>query len=263
MLAKASADDSGKNQYYLNYQHNISQDELQRIERYLTQSMDSDEADLFELDLKTDPVLKDKTSEVRLLLLGIAEHSLKARLQLYHDEMPGIKTPESKPLVSINRRSWLVAAAVLTVVVTSVWTLFSNRNSYDRLYSEFYQPDPGLPTYMSSTSDYEFDKGMVAYKNKEYDKAIAGWIPLLPSGRHNDTLNYFLGAAYQAIDNEKEALANLSLVVSDTSSVFSKDACWYLGLVHLKNGATDSAVTYIQRSGHPHTNTILDALKTR
>lgn len=242
-------------------QHTITPDEFERIERYLTQSMDENEANLFTHELNTDIVLKEKVAEVRLLLIAISEESLKVNLDRYHGNIEEKSKPvrNDAPVVSMKRR-WLVAATILAMLATSVWVFLNQSNNYGKLYSRFYLPDPGLPTYMSSSADYNFDKGMVAYKDKDYKQAITEWMPLLRAQPANDTLNYFVGAVFQAMDENEKAIPKLQLVASDTTSVFNKDACWYLGLSYLKTGLSDSAVIYIERSGNTDAPQILQAL---
>jgi tetratricopeptide (TPR) repeat protein len=248
----------------LNYPHNISPEELERIERYLTGSMEESEANVYSQELEASDLLKEKTREVRLLLLAINEQSLQQALHGYHDEMNGAKNGIKKnaKVMPISRK-WLMAACAIGIIMISVWAILQMRNQNERLYSEYYKPDPGLPTYMSSSSDYNFQKAMVEYKNGEFDKALKAWTALLNAKPGNDTLKYFVAVTYLGLGESQRAIEKLQPVASDTASAFNKDACWYLGLSYLKQNRLDSALIYIDRSGHPESVHILQALKTK
>ncbi len=234
--------------------HNISPEELERIERFLANEMNAAGKESFLLELDKDASLREKTEEVKLLLLGIQEAALKERLQDFHRE---IKPRTSKPAPIFSIKKWLAAASVLFAVALSVWWFLYNKPANEKLYSRYYSPDPGLATLMSSSSKYEFDKAMVEYKSGEYDKALTSWKLLLSQNPGNDTLTYFIGVASQAAGKEEQAITNLQMIAADTGSVFCKDACWYLGLAYLKKKETQAAVEYIEKSGYPQAMDII------
>jgi tetratricopeptide (TPR) repeat protein len=246
----------------LKYSNNISPEELERIERFLANEMLNDEAQAFVEELSTNEQLREKTEEVKLLLVGISELSLEERLEGFHKEiLPAFDLKKKPGVVSLGRKL-LVAASVLAVVF-GVWWFLHNENSNKELYSKYYTPDPGLATVMSGSSDYTFNKAMVEYKNGEYDKALQAWKLLYEENSGNDTLAYFIGAAYQAKKDNENAIASLQQVATDTESVFYKDACWYLGLSYLKQGKTNQAVEYIQKSDHPQREAILKTINKK
>ena len=131
------------------------------------------------------------------------------------------------------------------------------------MYSEYYKPDPGLITAMGVSDNYTFEKAMVDYKNGDYDKAIKGWLSLKSNQATNDTLDYFLGAAYQASGQYDTAIPYLEKIASEKENTFNKDACWYLGLALLRKGNKELAATYIQQSGYPQSPELLNALNKK
>lgn len=237
--------------------HNISPEELERIERFLTNEMPENEAIAFAGELKGNTILQEKTEEVRLLLLGISEQSLQNRLDDFHKEI-GVRVVSKKntPVVTL-REKLLIAASVLAIISLSLWWFLQNESQSEKIYSNYYKPDPGLATVMGSTSDYDFEKAMVEYKNGEYEKALKAWQALLAKKPGNDTLVYFIGSAYQAMGDNDNAINNLQQITADSNSAFYKDACWYLGLSYLKKAETNKAIDLIQRSGHSQADAIL------
>lgn len=240
----------------MNHKYNISPEELEQIERYITGDMRDHERNEFEELLNADPQLKEKAEEVRLLMIGISEHALSGKLDDFHKEI--IAARKNSSVVPFGRKL-LMAASILTVTCLTVWWFVVRKSADEALYAKFYSPDPGLATVMGSSSAYDFEKAMVEYKNGEYDKALTAWTNLLKDNPSSDTLNYFIGAAYQAKADERSA-AFLEKVASDTSSVFYKDACWYLGLYYMKTAQKEKALEFIQRSGHPKSAEAINAI---
>ncbi|MBL7696556.1 MAG: hypothetical protein JNK79_00285 [Chitinophagaceae bacterium] len=244
----------------MNHNYNISPEELEKIERFITGGMSSAEAKEFEELLNNNAQLREKTDEIRLLLIGISEHALSEKLDDFHKEVPPVEMPRGR-VVPLGRKL-LIAASVLAIAFVTIWWFVGRKTDDEALYARLYSPDPGLATVMGNSSEYDFDKAMVEYKNGEYDKALKAWTGSLGNHPTNDTLNYFVGAAYQA-KNDDRCIEYLEKVAADTSSVFNKDASWYLGLYYLKSGQKEKAYPYIQQSGHPKSSEALKAINKK
>ena len=239
----------------------ISSDELELIDQYLRNELSQEQTDAFEEKMQADKDWMKKVEDTRLLVLGIQEASLAKRMEVFHEELNSEKkqAPQSK-IFRLNIR-WAAAASVLIVASVLAGLILTRKNKYEKLYSSYYTPDPGLLTAMGSSDNYSFEQGMVDYKNGEYKKAILAWDILLRTQPASDTLHYFLGVANQALHNEPEAKKHLEFIVKDSTHSFFSDACWYLGLLLLKQKQTQIAVPYIQKSNHPSKGALLDAIK--
>ena len=241
----------------MRYANDILPEELERIERFLGNEMDAAEAAAFTAALESDATLRDKTEEVKLLLLAVKEAAVKEKLKEYHTE---IKPAAKTPVFSMKR--WLVAASVAIVAAVAAWFFLINKTGADKkLYSKYYTPDPGLATVMSSAGNYEFEKAMVEYKNGNYNKALTTWKQLLTQKEDNDTLIYFVGAASQAAGREDEAISQLQKIAANSNSAFYNDACWYLGLCYIKKGDKAQAVSYLEKSGLPQAAELIKAIR--
>lgn len=244
----------------MNHNYNISPEELEQIERFIAGEMSVEEAAQFEELLKTDPLISEKTQEVRLMMIGIGEKALATRLNDFHKEITAEKKQPAR-VVHIAKKL-LMAASIFAVAFAAVWWFAIRKTADEALYANLYSPDPGLATVMGNSAAYDFDKAMVEYKNGEYDKAIEAWTNLLKNNPSSDTLNYFVGAAYQA-KNDNRTIEYLEKVTTDASSVFNKDASWYLGLYYLKSGQKDKALEYLERSGHPKSTEAIKAINKK
>jgi len=246
----------------LNHSYDISPEEFEQIEQFLNNEMPSDQAAIFAERLQSDLILQQKLEEVKLLTLGVSEAVLKNKLESFHEAINTNSSKKNGKVISIGKRL-LAAAAVLAIIGLSAWWFFLRENKLEKIYSNYYKPDPGLITAMGPSDNYTFEKAMVDYKNGDYDKAIEAWSSLSKDQPRNDTLNYFLGAAYQANGKNKEAITLLEKATANKNNTFYKDACWYLGLAYLKEENTEKAREYIQLSGHPESINLLDALNKK
>jgi tetratricopeptide (TPR) repeat protein len=241
--------------------YTISPEEMITIEQYLLGQMDIEKKTAFEYKMNTDNIMASKVNEVKLLLAGIEAASLKERLNTYHDNIKTDLSQKGRSKVIFLQRKWLAAASVVLIAVLSVLFYTQRENKYEKLYAQYYKPDPGLMSAMGVGDNYLFNKAMLDYKTGNYKLAIEEWSKLKTSADPNDTLNYFLGAAQQAEGNSVAALTLLHSLASDDTRPFYKDACWYTGLALLRQGKINEAVSYLEKSGRPERNEIISLLK--
>jgi tetratricopeptide (TPR) repeat protein len=243
----------------VSYDFHITPEELEQIDRFLHDQMSVAEAEAFAASVQADRSMQEKVQAVRLTILGINESVLAGKLNEYHKAVKPSQTVEGR--IARFSGKWAFAAAALLLVCLGAWWTIRTLSTHQRLYSEYYQPDPGLMTLMSSGSNnYTFEKAMVEYKNGEYDKALKAWSTMLSERPDNDTLLYFIGAASQANSEKTAAIEYLQRVAVDSNSAFQKDACWYLGLAYLSIGEKGKAIDNLKRSEHQQSIALIHAL---
>ena len=165
------------------------------------------------------------------MLFGIESQALKEKLDDFHKELVESPSNKTAPVKFMHFRK-IAVAAILVIALGSLWFLSDNAN--EKLYAKYFTPDPGLPTMMSETKNFEFYDAMVNYKQGEYTKAIEKWQPLLDNSPKSDTLNYFMGMAQLANKQEEKAIKYFDVVTNLETSTFKNDAYYYLGLAYLK-----------------------------
>lgn len=236
--------------------NNISQEELVLIEKYLQHRLSAAELLGFEQRLSADAEWQQKVEEVRLLVVGIQEAVLQDKVDQFHKEI----NPATLKAVSFRKsrwKKWMAAAAVLIIAVAGL-LYFNTRQT---LFDAYYTPDEGLPTYMGVADNYEFDKAMVEYKTGDYQKAITAWQQLLKDNPGNDTLNYFIGSAFLAGKDTKQAKAYFDKIISVPGSAFMQHAKWYKALILLKEGNRKDAADLLKTTGHPKKEALLHKLQ--
>lgn len=240
----------------------ITPEEFEILEQYLTNQMDSVDREEFSKKIDEDPVLHQKLHSVKLLMIGVQESTLQQNLEQYHKDLESSKENASSSTAKVfSIKQWLVAASILLIAGIAALLYFTAPNPNEKLYSQFFKSDPGLINSMGISDSYEFDRAMIDYKMGEYDKAIVAWEKLLKENSANDTLNYFLGSANLALDNNDKAIRYFSIVLSNPNSAFYKDANWYTGLALLKGNKKEEAIPFIEKSGYPNKDELLKKLK--
>ncbi|MDG1729577.1 MAG: hypothetical protein P8K68_11735 [Algibacter sp.] len=219
----------------------ISEELLEIIERYINGSMTSQELKDFNQLLELDDDFKLKVEDIKTMLIGIEAQSLKEQLNEFHTDIP--KTIVSKSTdIKVRYLNWnkIAVAAAIIIAFGSIWFFSIPKN--EKLYTEYFKLDPGLPTTMSRTDNFDFYDAMVNYKHGDYQMAIDKWKVLQEKKPNNDTLNYFLGVAHLANKNVSDAIPYLERSIeAEDNFTFLDDAYLYLGLAYLKEGNTELA----------------------
>ncbi|SMC41676.1 tetratricopeptide repeat protein [Cellulophaga tyrosinoxydans] len=241
-------------------EHNISQELLETIERYLKHTMEPDELATFKTKLEKDPVLKNQVDDTAMIFSGIKKAVLKNKLDVLHSDLTENKAPNKgkTKVFKLNFKSLSIAASIL-ILFGSFW-VFNQQPSNEKLFEHYFEPDRGLETTMSQTDNYQFNDAMVDYKNLKYDLAIEKWEILLKNKPENDTLNYFLGSAYLANNKDIKAIDYFKKVVVNQQSSFTQDAYYYLGLAYLQGNNTEAAIEYFKKNNSPKSNEIISEL---
>lgn len=236
----------------------ISEQDWELLEDYLSGKMTPAEQSAFKARLDAEPALQ----EARVLITGMKEAMLTEKLDSFHktatEKTPSI-TPSVMPVKKM-RTYWLAAAATIIIIAVSA-VFFFRTNDNSELVAAYFEPDPGLPTTMDASDNYAFNRGMVDYKTREYAAAIAAWRPLLAANSTNDTLQYFSGISFLALDKADSAELFLRPVWDNDTSSFFVNAGWYLSLSLLKQGKRAEARTLLQHSNHPEKDELLSRIK--
>ena len=237
----------------------IPQDLWEEVERFLQHKMLPEEKEIFMARMSNDPQLQKTTDEMRLLFIGVQEASLRQKLNEFHEGLATPATEKQSPGKLLPMMKWLAAACIILIVSGAI---FLSRQGYkETLFTEYYRPDPGLISPMGTTDDYAFNRAMVDYKTANYEAAIKGWESLHAAQPGSDTLNYFLGSAWLAIERADKAISYLQKVTTLPNSAFVKDAYWYLALAQLKQGDKKKATSSLEKTDHNGADALMLKLK--
>jgi predicted Zn-dependent protease len=239
----------------------ISQERLEEIERFLQLEMTQEERVSFLSRIQVDPELAEHVNEMQFLYVGVQEASLQQRLDRFHEEIPRNSADTTSGARMFSLRTLLAAASIIIVFAVSGWWLFIRTEPNQSIFADFYSPDPGLISAMTTSDSYLFDRAMIDYKTGHYEDAINAWSKLQTSHPTNDTLNYFLGSAMLATERTEKAIGYLERVTTSGSSAFLKDTYWYLALAWIKEGDVTKAISWLELSDHPQRDELLKRLR--
>ncbi len=237
------------------YRETISREEFEQIERYLLDSMDTAEKELFEVKLSRDEMLLNEVILQRQLLAAVETGTFTAKR----------KSPQQVLSPTIPFRKWASYRRYAAVVVFMVgagffgwWYYTAEPDQY--LYNAYFRPDLGLPVVMGiDSTKYLFNEGMVSYKEGKYEDAINVWRGLELKNGKTDTLQYYIGVAHLNRGNPAVASDYLEPVKEDEASVFRDKAIWYLALLKLKEKEYSSAKQLLKQL--PEKNEAIELLE--
>lgn len=247
----------------------MSQEEFENIEKYLNDSLEGSSLEQFKSRMAADPVFAKTVEKQRILQDAIQETSLRSALDGFHNTLMETESTSSGKVITFA--PWMRYAGAACIALLLAWGGFTylNGNSggsqekNEQLFAAHFTPDPGLPTTMSASDNYDFFNAMVSYKQGEYQKAISTWEVLLKEKPSNDTLNYFIGVAYLANNNEDEAISFLQWAAEYPESKFSKEVYHFLGLAYIKAGDENLAQVALQKSSLKESKALLEKLIKR
>ncbi|MFV0565157.1 MAG: tetratricopeptide repeat protein [Flavobacteriaceae bacterium] len=236
--------------------NNITPEFIETVERYINGSMSQQELNGLNQKLEADHELKMAFHDIKTLLLGIETQALKEELDQYHKTIPLSEKQLSTKNSRFTKLSKIAIASVIVLAIGSLW-LFG-KPTHEKLYAKYFKIDPGLPTTMGNTDNYEFYNAMVYYKHGDYDDALLKWKELSKNKPYNDTLNYFIGVTFMAKKNTEEAISYLEQTINSKNHfVLKSEAHYYLGLAYLKEGKIEQSKKHLDLSNSENGKALL------
>ncbi|MFP4288196.1 MAG: tetratricopeptide repeat protein [Bacteroidales bacterium] len=237
-----------------NEENNYNFQQFEKIEKFLLNELSDPQKRAFENELAQSKSLQKEVEQFKLMIRALEKEGMREKIGEFHKNTIESKKPQpdsqkAKPALSIPRAvPYLVAASVLILLGIGLFRFFSPSFNNEKIFSEFFEPDPGLITPMSARSDYLFYDGMIDYKLKDYKSAISKWEELKGEFAGTDTLNYFLGVAHLTLENDEQAIGYLNEALQAPNNEFIHETRYYLGLAYLKQGKINEAVELFEES---------------
>ena len=220
--------------------------------------------------------MQTEVDVMRDLIIGVESHGLKNALKgrkigestSNNSEIKNTEVNKNN-VISINKkkafsfRTLAAAASFAGIFFLGWWMMQSPVNSEDQLFADAFYTDPGLPTPMSETNNYNFYDAMVDYKMEKYDLALEKWNkPSLQIGK--DTLNFYKGMALVNKGDFQQSISILNKI--DKSSSFYDKANWYKVRILIDQGKYQEAKALLEtipKSTNPLYDKIVSYLKEK
>jgi hypothetical protein len=216
----------------------LNQTDIERIDHYLMGRMSATERAQFERDMETNAQLAAAYRDVRDLQNAMA----------YEDVANSLRQIRSSGNQQAVRRTLpvrIIAVAASIAILMVVYFVIPDKSDAPSLYTEYFTPDPGLPTLMDvNQTEYAFYQGMVDYKAGNYAAAYERWHPLAQSGQYGDTLSFYLGMTQLGLKKTAEAKESLAKVTSE--GPFGEKKSWYLALIAIEDKDLTTARRHLE-----------------
>jgi hypothetical protein len=241
---------------------NLSEEQYEVIEAYLTNELSAADRALFEADMQADAELQTEVDRQRTLRLGLralgieqAMERAKAQYQATTsapEALPG-KQPIVRPLGSW--RYWAAAASVVVVLGVGYYAYQQTTDQQtDIAYAETVSPnetDQLLKDFpseqVSPQTRTQWLDAFTDYKAGKYDKVIEQ-LRTLPADKQTiHYKKYFLGLSYLANKQPAEAIPLLSKAQAAPSLKLRQKANWFLALAYVKNGQKENALPMLKQ----------------
>lgn len=231
--------------------------ELEKIIQYLDGDMKVEEKQLFELELKSNPMISQQlrlTLQVDQLLADnelftFMENIQIAKKQFENEELSALNEDNKdinskfKQTFFLGRKFLTAAAVILVVVISSVVYNIISVPTNDRLFKQYYQKyDADILTRSTVTNDVNaLISAIQQYDKGNYPIAIAKFEEILKIDNNNTTAHFFVGVSYIETNDYEKAIKNLSFVIDQNDTAFIEHAEWYLALCYVKIKQTNKA----------------------
>lgn len=244
-------------------QIHILPEEWHFIETYLDQK--NVQSNPFYIDnLKQIPDVEQKIKHVENIREEIEDCIRRSKIKEFHKHISDEEVkPDFKkePIKRTKSKAiWYSTAAILLVLFGIFW-MMNDKPTSENLFATNFKPDIGLPLKMGTANSYEFDEGMLDYKQENYREAIVKWQSLLVENPNNDTLNYFLGVANLALGNADKSLEYLQNQERFKNGMFKEDAAYYAALAKIKDGKFEEAKVFLKNNPSTKNTSLLKELE--
>lgn len=201
-----------------------------KIDMYLTDKMTATEKAQFESDIQQSAELRSQLEEQKLLMEMVEVGTLKSQLNDIDQKWDRLKKEDKK----LDFRNVSIAATlVLMIGIGLTWWITKPVPANDQVFASMFEADPGLPSRMDETLDYEFDDAMVDYKMGDYSKSTIKFLTLSRDKIKPDSVQFYLAMSYLGDQKYKQAYETLKFYEPEDSRLQQKGE-WYLALAALK-----------------------------
>lgn len=201
-----------------------------KIDMYLTDKMTATEKAQFESDIQHSSELRSQLEEQKLLMEMVEIGTLKSQLINIDQKWDRLKKDEKR----LDFRNLSIAATLILMIgVGLTWWITKPEPASEQVFANMFEADPGLPSRMDESLEYEFDDAMVDYKMGDYSKSTIKFLTLSRDKIKPDSVQFYLAMSYLGDQKYKQAYETLRVFIPEDTRLHQKGE-WYLALTALK-----------------------------
>ncbi|MGC3945644.1 MAG: tetratricopeptide repeat protein [Chryseolinea sp.] len=224
---------------------NQTDKDIELIEKYFDEELSDYETESFERRMKTDDGFRSLVEQEKYIIGAIRMQGLKDDLEHIKRIEKDLKDPVATIGVTGNRKWYLLAAAVIALIIVARFALTSTVTTED-LYEDHFRPYPNVfqPAVRGQSQADERSEAFKAYDKSDYAKAATLFSSILERGNDPESL-LLLGNCNLVLGNTDAAISNFT-ELSKTSKELSMQARWFLALAYLRNGDKTDATPLLK-----------------
>jgi len=225
---------------------NVSENQ---IEEFLAGTLEGEELELFQSELKENTDLKAEVALRRNVDYAIGEKeilSLRDQLKNVQNEVKNKEIKSLIPDTPVEHMNWWRAGVAVVVLLFAIGGIFKNdfRNT-DQTYNEFYQQPEWAPQ-RSVNADLGFLQQANSYfAGGEYEKALQLYEKAINENEEKFVFQFYKAASLQNLERFEEAIPEYSAVIKHGDNMFVEEAEWFRALCYFKLGNTEEARTQL------------------
>jgi tetratricopeptide (TPR) repeat protein len=227
--------------------------DIEWIERYLDNTLSTEERKWMEQRLAEEPELNNQYKEHRQLIEGIRYahlHEKLLQLRALEKTMPSIAHKPKRGNQIMLYWKPMAAAATITILMT-VYFITNRPVKSEELFAQYFQTYPNVfePTVRGDIQADKRSDAFGAYDRGDYKTAAILFEQLLKDKEEPGIL-ILLGNANLVLGNVEAAQTNFLMLIKDFDELDGQ-AKWFLGLSYLKQGNEAKARLILQELGDP------------
>ena len=224
---------------------NHAEKDIELIEKYFDEGLSEPESANFERRLKTDDNFRTLVEQEKYIVGAIRMQGLKDELGFLKRMEAGLNDPKIEMRATSNRRWYVLAAAVIALVIVARFALMPSVSSED-LYKENFRPYLNVfePTVRGKAEATDRTEAFNTYDRHDYERAASMFKTILQNKPDAEVL-LLLGNCNLILGNTSEAIQNFSQLSSESKEL-SVQAKWFLSLAYLKDGDEAHAVPLLK-----------------
>ena len=219
----------------------MDQNKIERLDAYLREDLDVTERRRFEKELDEDKELFEMFVENKVAM-DLVDRQIQLEMEEQFADWEKEKHEGGKHRF-ISPGLYRIAASLI-FFVGLLYVLF--QYTYQPTYHEVAIEQYKLPADPGSTmgeGDQLWSEGLEAFRSSDFEEAISIWIQIDPPRSESQ---YYLAHAYYN-NNQPQEAAKIFRNISESSSIYSFDADWYLLLNYLSMEDEEKVKTQLQR----------------
>ncbi|MEO9871807.1 hypothetical protein [Ekhidna sp.] len=203
----------------------------EEIVKYLSKEMTRDERQSFEENSRQNEALANRIAEYKKSIRAVRNSGIRNEMDEIHSDMTYSKKRNRYVLSGI-------AASIL--ILMTIYILFWNKPSPDKLYTIYFEPYPNLELVIRGEED-PVQLALNQYSLGNYPETIH----LLSSIEDDFKASFYLAISYMMVDDHTSAIQIFETFPE--SSIYEQQINWYIGLTYLKQQQFAGAISSFEK----------------